>query len=74
MIQKPGKSAESFRLVSLLPVSKLLEKLLVPRISIIMESQGLIPDHQFGFRRRHVTIEQIHRIVKKINKEMKACR
>jgi hypothetical protein len=52
--QKPGKSTElakSYRSISLLPIlSKVFEKLLLPRISIIMESQGLIPDHQFGFR------------------------
>jgi hypothetical protein len=57
MIQKPagslGKSvelAESYKPISL---SKLFEKLLLPRFSIIMESHGLISDHQFGFRGRH---------------------
>jgi hypothetical protein len=39
-----------------------------------MESQGLIPDHQFGFRGRHANIEQIHKIVKKINNEMKTAK
>jgi len=75
MIQKPDTSAElaeSFRPVSLLPVpSKLFEKLLLSKISIIMKSQGLIPDHQFGFRSG---IEQIDKIVKKINREMEADR
>jgi hypothetical protein len=78
MIQKPGKSAELaklYRPISLLPVlSKLFEKLLLLRIFIIMESQVLIPDHQFGFRSKHATVEQIHRIVKRINNNMEADR
>jgi len=43
--QKPGKFAElteSYRSISLLPVlSKLFEKILFPRLSIIMEKHGL---------------------------------
>jgi len=39
-----------------------------------MESQVLIPDHQFGFRSKHATVEQIHRIVKRINNNMEADR
>jgi len=76
MIQKPGKPAElaeSYRPSSLLPVlSKLFEKLLLSRLLEIIERQKIIPNHQFGFRRRHATIEQIHRIVKKINTDMDA--
>jgi len=53
MIQKPGKPtelAESYRPISLhLVLSKLFEKFLLTRISIIIESHELIPDHQFGF-------------------------
>jgi hypothetical protein len=30
----------------------------------------LIPNHQFGFRQRHSTIEQTHRIVQRINKAL----
>jgi len=44
MIQKPGKPAElteSYRPISLLPIlSKLFEKLLLSRISIIVKSHG----------------------------------
>jgi hypothetical protein len=70
MIQKPDKSAELklYTPINLLPV----EKLLFPRISIIMESHGLIPDHQFGFRKKHASIEQIYRIVKRINNNIEA--
>lgn len=32
-----------------------------------METNQLIPDHQFSFRQNHSTIEQIHRLVEKIN-------
>jgi len=42
-LQKPGKPAElaeSYKPINLLPVlSKLLEKLLFPRLSVIMEKQ-----------------------------------
>jgi len=68
MIQKPGKPAEfakSYRPISLLLVlSKLFEKLLLSKIFMIIVNCGLIPDHQFDFRSKHATIEQIHRIVK----------
>jgi len=78
MIQKPGKLAELtelYRPINLLPVlSKLFKKLLFSRIKIIMENHGLILDHQFGFRCKHATTEQIHRIIKRINNDMKADR
>jgi len=75
MIQKPTKLAESYRPISLLPVLlKLSKKLLLRRISIIMESYGLIPDYQFGFQNKYTTIQQIHRIVKKINNNIKGDR
>lgn len=80
MIQKPGKKSEeiaSYRPISLLPtLSKLLEKLLLYRLKPILEAKKLIPNHQFGFRSEHSTIEQIHRIVNIINKnyeEKKFC-
>jgi len=70
MILKPSKSAElteSYRRISLLPaLSKLFEKLLLSRIFIIIESCGLIVDHQFSFRSKYATIEQIHRILKRM--------
>jgi len=39
-----------------------------------MVSHGLILDHQFDFRSKHAIIEQIYRIVKRINNDMKAGR
>ncbi|KAL1124637.1 hypothetical protein AAG570_001261 [Ranatra chinensis] len=49
--------SSSYRPISLLPLlSKVLEKLL-------LESQNIIPSHQFGFRSNHSTLQQCHRIV-----------
>jgi hypothetical protein len=67
VIPKPGKplhEASSYRPISLLSiVSKVFEKLLLKRLQPIIDSQNLIPEHQFGFRRQHSTIEQVHRLV-----------
>jgi hypothetical protein len=64
-ILKPGKPAEnvkSCRPISPLPfLSKVFEKLFITRIRPILQSTQIIPDHQFGFRRKHTTIEQVHR-------------
>jgi len=49
-------------------------ELLLPRLSIIIEKHELIPNHQFEFQYKHAIIEQIHRIVKRINKNMEADR
>lgn len=69
-IQKPGKDgtkAESYRPISLLPVvSKIFETLLYDRIEPVLQQTKAIPDHQFGFRRKHSTIQQIHRVTNKI--------
>jgi hypothetical protein len=39
----------------------------IKRLLPIVEINRLIPNHQFGFRQRHSTIEQTHRVVRKIN-------
>lgn len=71
MVLKPGKCAgdvKSYRPISLLPIpSKVLEILISRRLMPIIKEKGLIPAHQFGFRKRHGTVEQIHRLVEKIN-------
>jgi hypothetical protein len=36
----------------------------------MVENNRLISNHQFGFRQRHSTIEQTHRIVRKINEAL----
>jgi hypothetical protein len=70
MILKPGKTpnyAASYRPISPLPIlAKVLEKMLLKRLVPIIHEHQLIPKHQFGFRKVHETIEQIHRLVNKI--------
>ena len=70
MIPKPGKPPHeptSYRPISLLPItSKLFERLLLLRINEEHDPSTLLPSHQFGFRERHSTIHQVHRVVNKI--------
>lgn len=74
MIPKPGKTAEetkSYRPISLLPIpSKIMEILISRRLKPIIDEYEIIPKHQFGFRNKHSTIEQVHRIVDEINKSL----
>lgn len=74
MIPEPGKpplEVASYRSISLLPnISKLFEKLLLKRLKPIIESKQLIPSHQFGFRKEHSTIDQVHRITDVIEKSL----
>lgn len=66
MIPKPGKSLNeviSYRPISLLPfISKVFEKLIAKRLKRIIYDLQLLPEHQFGFRDKHSTLDQIHRI------------
>lgn len=79
MIQKPGKSSDeikSYRPISLLPaLGKVFEKILIRKLQPILKEKKMIPDHQFGFRRNHSTVEQVHRVVKTITNtlEKKEC-
>ena len=60
---EPPHEAASCRPISLLPaMSKLFEKLLIKRLKPIIERKNLIPNHQFGFRSKHSTIDQVHSI------------
>jgi len=71
MILKSDKSvklAELFRSINLLSI---LLKLLLPKLPAIMEKFKLISNYQFSFRNKHMTMEQICRIVKRINKKNK---
>lgn len=74
MIPKPGKPpnvVSSYRPISLLPVlSKLFEKLFKKRMKLILEANNLIPNHQFGFRTQHSTVEQVHRVTQKIRQTL----
>ncbi|VVC37621.1 Reverse transcriptase domain [Cinara cedri] len=69
--EKPPEQASSYRPISLLPcMSKLFEKLLLKRLNPIIEAKQLIPDHQFGFRIKHSTISQVHRVTNVISKAL----
>jgi hypothetical protein len=58
---KPPNELTSYWPISLLPtVSKVVGKLLLKRLFRIVENNRLMPNHQFGFRQRHSTIEQTH--------------
>ena len=69
LIAKPGKpmhDVKSYRPISLLPVlSKVFEKIFSKRLQTYLKE--IIPEHQFGFREQHATVEQIHRVVNTIN-------
>lgn len=67
---KNVSNVSSYRPISLLPsISKLFEKIIYSRLSEQIEFHSLIPEHQFGFRDGHSTIQQIHRIMHHINTE-----
>lgn len=72
MIPKPGKppnDVKSYRPISLLPIiSKLFEIIIQKRIQVYIKRFNVIPNHQFGFRKSHATIDQIHRITNEIEK------
>ena len=64
---KPPTDPTSYRPISLLPLlSKIFERLLLTRLKQIVPFRYLIPEHQFGFREKHSTVQQCHRIVNKI--------
>jgi len=69
-IHKPGKPPHertSYRPISVLPItSKLFERLFLQRINEEHDPSTLFPSHQFGFRERHSTILQVHRLVNEI--------
>jgi hypothetical protein len=78
MTVKPEKHPNditSYRPISLLPIlSKILEMILLQRLTPITDESKLIPSHQFGFRKEHRTIEQAHRLVYKINNDLESKR
>lgn len=66
--KKPPDCPSFYRPISLLPIlSKAFEKVLIKRLLNIVEELKIIPDYQFGFRSKHSTIHQIHRLVDKIS-------
>jgi hypothetical protein len=51
-------------------VCKVCEKLVLKRLLETVENNLFIPNHQFGFRERHTTIEQTCRIVQRLNEAL----
>lgn len=74
VIHKPGKPSHlvsSYRPISLLPTtSKVFEKLLLKRLHPLIQENDILPNHQFGFRQNHSTIEQVHRVVNVIKQSL----
>jgi hypothetical protein len=54
----------------LLIVSKVFEKHLLKMLLGMFENNRLIPNHYFGFRQRHSTIEETRGIVQRINEAL----
>ena len=57
-------------------MSKLFEKLVLKRLTPILDAKHIIPLHQFGFRQQHSTIDQVHRItaiIEQALEEQKVC-
>jgi hypothetical protein len=74
MVLKPAKppiDIASYRPISLLPIiSKILEKLILNRLTKETQFQNWIPEHQFGFRQKHSTIQQCQRLSDNINRAL----
>lgn len=70
LIPKPNKHPDkvtSNRLISLLPtLSKIFEKILLKRLIT-----KIIPNTQFGFRHKHSTIHQLHKVTDTISSSLK---
>ena len=66
LIPKPNKDskfAKNFRPISLLScVGKVLERIIASRLSAFMEEKNLFSKTQSGFRRKHMTTEQLLRL------------
>ena len=72
MILKPGKSANeptSYRPISLLPtLGKLMERVMIARISQYMIHQNLLNSFQAGFRRGKSCVHQLLRLTEHVSK------
>ncbi len=61
---KPPENPSSYRPISLLSIiAKVFEKVILLRLQTVINQNKIIPDTQFGFRSKHSTIEQIHRVI-----------
>ena len=75
MIPKPlkdSKLAKNFRPISLLNcLGKVLERILAQRLSSFLEEKKLFTKSQSGFRKHHMTTEQLLRLVEESHKAFK---
>jgi len=71
MFVKPDKPPDlptSYRPISLLPYfSKICERLILKRIYPHIISKNVLPSSQFGFRAKHSTVHQVHRVIDAIS-------
>lgn len=68
---KPPEDPASYRPISLLSaIGKLFERLYVKRLKKLVGARKLILDAQFGFRDRHSTVEQLHRVTSYIEEAL----
>lgn len=67
MIPKPDKplnaNAYNQAILHLPVIHKLFEKLLLKRLHPVFQERQVILSHQFGFRTKHSTIDQVQQIV-----------
>jgi hypothetical protein len=50
----------------------LFEKLFLVRLQPLLHEQRTIPNHQFGFRQKHATIEQVHSVTNAITEALES--
>jgi len=71
MFAKPNKSPDlptSYRPISLLPYfSKICERLVLKHIYPHIISNNVFPSTQCGFKAKHSTIHQVHRVIEGFN-------
>jgi len=74
LIPKPDKPPDlpsSYQPISLLPsFSKILEKIILKRLNPVSISQNIIPHTQFGFKNKHSSLHQVHRIIDIISQSL----
>lgn len=60
---KPENVLKSYRSISLLiAFSKIFEKIYIRKLLLVLWQKLIIPNHQFGFKTKHGTIEQWHAV------------
>lgn len=66
--EKPPDIPTSYRPISLLPyLLNICERLILKRLTPYIIATNILPSSQFGFRAKHSTIHQAHRVVDAIS-------